>query len=402
MHLFCIDDKEYLYSDIINDINKSRSYIRYHKTNILYERLLNIIIAIVSNKPITLIDADHPESGLGDISGNVNKHTALNKINLKYNNFAKCILNSKSDIALFTSGTTGQPKDIVHSIASLTRNVRLSERYVNNVWGFAYNPAHMAGVQVFLQAILNRNTIVNIFNRTPNEVSDLIEKYSVTNISATPTYYKMQFDPEKQHQKVNRVTFGGEKLDNTTLRKIANVFPRAKINNVYASTEVGALFASSGENFRIPEMYQRKIHIFDNELLVHKTLMGSSSDIITHNDFYNTGDMVEWVDKSSCTFRFTSRKNELLNIGGYNINPHEVEGQIVKLPGISDAQVYSKPNSVLGNILCADIIKEDNSEISVNDIKKFLFNTLQDYKVPRIFKYVDTISLTRTGKRKRS
>ena len=72
-------------------------------------------------------------------------------------------IGSNSKLIMFTSGTTGVPKSIEHSMESLTRNIKIDTKFLNNVWGFAYNPTHMAGIQVFFQAFFNKNTIVKIF-----------------------------------------------------------------------------------------------------------------------------------------------------------------------------------------------------------------------------------------------
>lgn len=96
---------------------------------------------------------------------------------------------SVSEITIFTSGTTGQPKKVVHSVSSLTRAVRLGKKYKGQVWAYAYNPTHMAGLQVFFQALENQNTLVNVFNKQRVEVYEKIFKYHITHISATPTFY---------------------------------------------------------------------------------------------------------------------------------------------------------------------------------------------------------------------
>jgi hypothetical protein len=50
------------------------------------------------------------------------------------------------------------------------RNIKINENQKNLVWGFAYNPTHMAGLQVFLQAIVNGNSLVNVFNNSRVEI----------------------------------------------------------------------------------------------------------------------------------------------------------------------------------------------------------------------------------------
>lgn len=87
---------------------------------------------------------------------------------------------------------------VIHSVQGLTRSVRCAERYQWQVWAYAYNPTHMAGLQVFFQAFENQNTLVNVFGLARNEVYSLIEKYSVTHISATPTFYRLLLPFEKR------------------------------------------------------------------------------------------------------------------------------------------------------------------------------------------------------------
>ena len=89
-------------------------------------------------------------------------------------------------------------------------------------------------------------------------------------------------------------------------------------------------------------------------------------------------------------------------MGGYKVNPGEVEDVISAIDGVMQVLVYGKANSVLGNVLCADIQLEAGSELTNVDIKKALASQLQDFKIPRRIKFVEQFELTRTGKLKRS
>ena len=199
-----------------------------------------------------------------------------------------------------------------------------------------------------------------------------------------------------------RVTLGGEKSDQHLYDSIVKIFPSAKINNVYASTEAGSLFAAKGDCFQIPEKIRDKFTVVDDELLIHKSLLGRSDSFKLEGDYYHSGDLIEWVDKESGLFRFKSRKNELINVGGYKVNPGEVEDVISAIDGVKQVLVYGKANSVLGNVLCTDIQLEAGSELTNVDIKKALASQLQDFKIPRRIKFVEQFELTRTGKLKRS
>lgn len=100
-------------------------------------------------------------------------------------------------------------------------------------------------------------------------------------------------------------------------------------------------------------------------------------------------------------FRFVNRKNGLINVGGYKVNPEEVENKILEIGDVLQTIVYGRPNSILGNVLCAEIKLVPHSTLTEVDIRCYLKDKIQDFKIPRRIKFVDTFSLTRTGKIKR-
>jgi acyl-coenzyme A synthetase/AMP-(fatty) acid ligase len=198
---------------------------------------------------------------------------------------------------------------------------------------------------------------------------------------------------------VERITSGGEKFNETTFKQVHEIFPNAKITNVYASTEAGTLFASANDIFGIRPEQEHLIRIENNELLIHNSLMGYTGN--NTGEWYNTGDIVEIVPGRPLKFRFANRKSEMINVGGYKVNPAEVEEAILSLPGIKNVRVYPKTNSVLGNIICCEVVADD-SRITETSIRKFLESKVQEFKIPRIISFVEELSTTRTGKLKRN
>ena len=95
----------------------------------------------------------------------------------------------------------------------------------------------------------------------------------------------------------------------------------------------------------------------------------------------------------------------MINIGGYKVNPHEVEAEIKKkIENVLDALVFGRKNKITGNILAAQIsLKEgvDTKEMEQKIVNQ-LRNKLQEWKIPRIISFVDEIKLTRTGKKVRT
>jgi acyl-coenzyme A synthetase/AMP-(fatty) acid ligase len=397
------NEKQYAYDDLLGSLNEGSVYYPYFKTSDVFSYFVNLIRALVANKPLVLLDSDINPSeidGLDESKENIAENIVPASFQTM-DEVVSAVQNSKSEITIFTSGTTGQPKKVVHSISTLTRSVRLGDRYRGQIWAYAYNPTHMAGLQVFFQAFENQNTLVNVFNKSREYVYQQIREKRITHISATPTFYRLLLPFEQSYDSVIRVTLGGEKSDQHLYDSIMKIFPNAKINNVYASTEAGSLFAAKGDSFQIPEAIKDKFKVIDDELLIHKSLLGSSDSFKFTDDYYHSGDLIEWVDEAQGLFRFKSRKNELINVGGYKVNPGEVEVAIQDIEGVRQAMVYGKANSILGNVLCADVVLEPGYELTELEIKKELGSQLQDFKVPRRIKFVEELSLTRTGKTKR-
>lgn len=398
----CDGECKYSYDELFRHLNQD-NYSPLLKTHHLFSYFCNLVKALINNAPLVLLDSDlNPVELDGVDEGLVNQPVSLSVKQLSsMSEVIEALIHSTSEITIFTSGTTGQPKKVVHSIQTLTRSVRRGERYNNQIWAYAYNPTHMAGLQVFFQAFVNLNTLINVFNRTRSEVFNLIEKHSITHISATPTFYRLLLPYERAYSSVVRLTLGGEKSDQYLYDAIHQIFPSAKINNVYASTEAGSLFAAKGDNFQIPAAIRDMFQVVDDELLIHRSLLGQSDSFKFDGDYYHSGDLIEWVNREEGVFKFKSRKNELINVGGYKVNPGEVENVLNAIKGIRQSLVFGKANSVLGNILCAEVQLEEGVQLSELEIRRMLKDSLQDFKIPRRIRFVESFSLTRTGKLKR-
>ena len=411
MNIFLKDidnDRLVTWDFLIDDINNTSIYNPYCKSADYYTVFKQIILSLLIDEEIILLDSDFTESELINLTGytdysKFNKPVDKNKVSIlgNQNELIAKLSNSPENwkITMFTSGTTGIPKKVSHDFKSITRFVKVSERNQKSTWGFAYNPTHMAGIQVFFQALLNGNSIIRLFGLDTKDIYTEITNNGITHISATPTFYRLLLPCNEMFPSVERITSGGEKFNENTFKQLNQVFPNAKITNVYASTEAGTLFASQNDIFSVRPEYESLIHIENNELLIHSSLMGRTETNI--DEWYNTGDVIEIVSKNPLKFRFVNRKSEMINVGGYKVNPLEVEEAILALTGIKNVRVYSKSNSVLGNIICCEVVASSH-QITESSIRTFLQSKIQEFKIPRIIRFVDSLSTTRTGKLKRN
>jgi acyl-CoA synthetase (AMP-forming)/AMP-acid ligase II len=312
----------------------------------------------------------------------------------------------KSDcrFGIATSGTSGSPKLVWHELETLTRGIRQSEKHRDDLWGLAYHPTHFAGLQVILQALANGNSLVILFGLAPAQIHTTIENSKLTHLSATPTFYRMICTPDAPtHPLVRRVTVGGERTSASLLKILQRVFPNARITNLYASTEAGTLLASVGEGFRIPSGLIDRVRVRNEELEVHHSLLArslrESADHTQHteNGFFRTGDRVEWINDGE-TFRIVGRTQEQLNIGGFKVNPGEIEDTVCSYPEVAAARVFGRPNSVTGMLLCCDVVLRQPHTLTTKELRQRLSEKFPTYKVPGLVNFVESIGQTYSGK----
>ncbi|GCD78812.1 AMP-binding protein [Schleiferia thermophila] len=407
--MFLIDVKNnqhYSWEGLVEEINKNNRYYPIGIFENLYQYLHNIIVAVLANKNVTLVDYTFKKEEIERILGDdvillnkaedveipwiLNKEDLIEKIKSRRN----------WSITLFTSGTTGLPKKVTHNYESIGKGLVINEKHSKDVWGFAYNITHIAGLQVYFQALFNKNTLINLFDVERELVFDAINKYKITHISATPTFYRLlQPFENRVNQTIKRITLGGEKSDKKLIENLSKCFVNAKIKNTYATTEFGTiLITHDGENFSIPEKYKNKIKIVDNEIVVHRSLLGMVD--LDVEEWYYTGDRVEIIQHDPLNFKIMGRTSDFVNVGGYKVNLLEVEEVLRNIDVIKNAKVYSKQNSIIGNIICADVILLKDKKCTESEIRKILKDHLQEYKIPRVIRMVEKLDVTRSGKLK--
>ena len=402
-----IEGFEISYQDLFNDLSKEDIYSKYCKTDSYYQVFKHIILSLILGEELILLDNDFSNEEIDKLIGDEDlifsskSFKSIGKITFK--DIQKQINFNKNNwkITLFTSGTTGLPKKISHDFDSISRFVKHDKKRKRNVWGFAYNPTHMAGLQVFFQAFLNQNTIVRLFGVSRKNCVKLINDFNITNISATPTFYRLLLTPDMICSSIQNLTSGGEKFDSITIQKLNLMFPNSRIRNVYASTEAGALFASKDDIFHITPESSHLMKIDDNELYLHSSLIGESDNLDLIDGWYRTGDVIDIVSEKPYAFRFVSRKNDGINTGGYKVNPIEVEDVIRSCDGVIDVSVFGKKNSLLGNIVICHVVRSDIS-LTEKKIRLFLNEKLQEFKIPRIITFVDSLKTTKSGKLSRN
>ncbi len=266
-----------------------------------------------------------------------------------------------------TSGTTGVPKAVRHTLAGLARTVRRAEPAEGKsapVWGLLYEPSRFAGLQVVLQAILGGGMLAvpAIGDRIDARI-DFLAAAGCTHLSATPTLWRgILMTAASRGLALKQITLGGEIADDAVLTALGARFPQARLTHIYASTEAGVGFAVKDGRAGFPAAYLSEppagasIRIADGELLLKSDHGGSSAAIgekLDGDGFYRTGDRVELVGDR---VMFRGRDDLRANIGGAKVQLEDVERIVLGHPGVAFARAEAMRSSIAGNLLSLSVV----------------------------------------------
>lgn len=305
---------------------------------------------------------------------------------------------------LTTSGTTGIPKVIEHSLESLTRTTKRADAsHRGQVWGLLYDFNRFAGLQVTLQALMSGSPLISpAASRSLGERVQFLADHGCTHLSATPTLWRMiMMRPESANLQLTQVTLGGEIADDRTLSQLRKKFPDARVVHIYASTEAGVGFSVQDGKAGFPESYLSK-ELSGVSIKVENGHLWLKSAHVSGGEWYNSLDAVE---KRGGRFIFLGRDTGALNVGGNKVFVEEIENFLYQDARISAARVYGKQSSIAGTLIMADIVPSD-PHCDLVALKRHLTQkcteALGREKTPAMFKIVETIEVDPTGKVNRS
>ena len=416
--LFWTDENRALFKtrrDLIKDINAVEKIPAVIAEQNPYRQHVLFLAAALNGGDYLLADPDlsdgeRMELGLPHNEDVTWQNTTFPEVS-GYDDLRLRITQSKNfTIGLFTSGTTGRPKCVRHHIETLFRAPLLSEAEgESHIIGFGFYPSHIAGVLLFMQGLMAGAPMVYLFETPASLTGNGISKHKITDLAATPTYLRAlttscsgSASDSSPQTTLTGIFSGGEAFDTELGTTLKTTFPGVVCHNIYASTETGVLLISDGATFPIPKNLQSRIRITpDGELQVHRSLCADPEQTLSGGDWFATGDVVESVGEKRVVF--VSRTTEMINAGGYKINPEEVEAALRTFPGITDAWVFGRPSRIAGTLVVAEVLREDAADETLfeEEITGFLKERLQEWKVPRIIRTVDSLDVTATGKKTR-
>jgi len=317
---------------------------------------------------------------------------------------------------MLTSGTTGAPKIVAHTLAALTGAIVADgpAKGAPPTWATFYDIRRYGGLQIFLRAVLGGGSMVL---SSPGEpIVDHLARLAargVTHISGTPSHWRKalmsaalaSFHPDY-------VRLSGEIADQAVLDSLRRAFPSASIGHAYASTEAGVGFAVNDgrEGFPAamigPGANGVDMKVIDGSLRIRSTrtahtYVGRSAPTLTDADgFVDTGDMVELRDGR---YYFVGRRDGIINVGGLKVHPEEVEAVINRHPAVRMSRIRARRSPITGALVVADVVLASVSDSGrTGEIREAILadckQSLPPHKLPAMINFVDRLDVTASGK----
>ncbi|HEY3963222.1 MAG TPA: AMP-binding protein [Planctomycetaceae bacterium] len=341
----------------------------------------------------------------------------------------------------YTSGTTGDPKGVVHY-----QRYPIAYEGLVRYW-HDYRPDDVVAcpselgwllpiASTFLYA-LSRGLQVVLYDPLggkfdPERWFALFEKYRITNFTAPPTTYRMmtaagsaatRFDLSHWRHAVS----AGEPLPADTLNTIHRQFGVMPIDGIGMTECMVYCFNYVGMPFK-PGSCGRPgpgtvIELLDDELrpvadgtegvlcLKRDTHPGMMKEYwnkpeataqIFRGEWYCSGDVL--VRDEDGYFWFKGRNDDVIKASGYRISPFEVESGVVSHPAVLEAAAVESPDPIRGMVVKAFVVLRDGhlpSDELAEQIQEQVKRTIAPYKYPRRIEFVAALPKTPSGKIKR-
>jgi long-chain acyl-CoA synthetase len=325
-------------------------------------------------------------------------------------------------ILMTTSGTTGRPKFVTHTPATLSATV---EAFADPDFETAQTVlnacpmVHASGLFTLLLSVNWGAPMIMVERFDAESVLDRIEEHGCTWMPGLPFMYDAML--EHQRKKPRNVSSlwncmcGGDVCPVQLQVEFEATFG-APLRNLWASTEVaGALAVGSRPGPVVRIAPGAEIRLVDDEgrdvprgavgellirgpnVTVGYWLGPDRVDDATRDGWYPSGDLMRRGEGDELWF--VGRKKDIIIRGGSNISPVEVERVLLGHPLVRDAAVFGMPDPALGQRVAAVVqLSTDAGDAAFADILRDIRKQLADYKAPERLWAVDRVPRNSVGK----
>ncbi len=352
-------------------------------------------------------------------------------------------VNSNEDTMLmyFTSGTSGEPKMVIHdflyAMGHLTTGVFWHNLHENSIhltvadtgwgkaaWGKLYGQ-WFAGAVVF---------VFDHEKFTADKILRKIEQYHITSFCAPPTVYRFMIHEDFSKYDLSSLEYcctAGEALNASVFdefKKLTGIELKEGFGQTETTMTLGTMpwmkakpgsMGMPNPQYNIGLIKPDGTPCEDGEKGEIVVYVGDKKPIglfkeyyrdeeltkeAWHDGIYHTGD-VAWRDEDGY-YWFEGRIDDVIKSSGYRIGPFEVESALMTHPAVVECAITGVPDDVRGMVVKATVVlskeyRDKAGEDLIKELQNHVKHVTAPYKYPRIIEFVDELPKTISGKIRR-
>jgi len=329
--------------------------------------------------------------------------------------------NCKCSDILYTTGTTGQAKGVILSAEAWNANAEnLTDRL-----GFSQEQLfiicgplnHLGSLSKIYPTLMNGATLYIM-----EGLKDLDAFFSVFELPyqkfatfLVPSSIRMLLQVASKNlaavaSKIDFIETGAAPISQADMERLRQVLPSSRLFNTYASTETGIVCSYEFSKYGCEPgllgkpMKHSSVRINEDGRVVCSgaTIMSGywgapelTAQVLINNEIY-TSDI--GTINSQGMLRLQGRQGDVINVGGYKVNPTEVEDAVSDFEPIADCICIPAQHILLGTVPKLLYVPKPGQEVKPKDIADFLRGHIENYKIPLLYEAVENIKRTYNGK----
>jgi len=292
-------------------------------------------------------------------------------------------------LVLFSTGTTGRPKAILHDLTLFLKRFETPRPTLRTINFLLFD--HIGGINTLLHTLFNKGVVIAPESRTVDSILETCRKFDVEVLPTTPTFLRMMLMsgavPDKVPGCLKVITYGTERMDQPTLDELCQLLPKVDFRQTFGMSELGivrvkseardSLFMKVGGEGVETRVVEGVLQIRSSSRMLGYLNAASPFDA---EGWYDTKDVVEVKDGY---YKITGRVSDVINVGGLKFMASEVERVALTFPNVSLVKAMPKQNPITGQHVELFVQPTAEGLVDKEEFLAYLRERLQPHMVPK-------------------
>ena len=295
-------------------------------------------------------------------------------------------------LVLFSTGTTGSPKAILHDLTIFMQRFETPRPTFKTISFLLFD--HIGGLNTLLHTLFNKGTVIAPESRSIEVVLKTCKEHQIEVLPTTPTFLRMMLIsgliPDGIPESLRIITYGTERMDQPTLDALCELLPNVDFRQTFGMSELGIFRVKSEARNSLymkigGEGIETRVVNKILEIRSQARMLGylNADSPFNNEGWYNTKDIVEEYDGF---YKVIGRTSEVINVGGLKFMASDVERVVLQFEGIKFAKAEGKDNPITGQHVELTVQFVSNNDINKKKIKLFLNSRLPSHMLPKRIK----------------